>query len=217
MTISAANATYITLAYADIFDYPLTDAELGLWMVFVNGEKQKVTGGFLHYLPGRKHIIATRKKRKSWSKKKWEIAKKVGGLLRLVPTIQLVGVTGGLTMNNAGENDDIDLFFIVAPGSLWTSRLLATILMELVGKRRRPNDQNVTNKICLNMFMSSGALALPQKERDLFTAHEVLQMEPLWERSGTYQEFLQANSWVRTFLPNAWHWRIMNYELRIMN
>ena len=101
------------------------------------------------------------------------------------------------------HEDDIDLFFIVASGSLWVSRLLATILMNFLG-RRHPGDRQVTNKVCLNMFMTEDAVAVVSSERDCFSAHEVLQMEPLWERGGIYRKFLRANQWVKRFLPNAW-------------
>ena len=62
------------------------------------------------------------------------------------------------------------------------------------------------------MFMSEDALSLIKNEHDLFAAHEVLQMQPLWERGGTYKKFLMANRWVGKFLPNAWKFRIQNVE-----
>jgi len=145
-----------------------------------------------------------RHKREIWSKKKMEFAKRIGWWFRFVPTISLVGVTGGLAMANAKKQDDIDLFFVTKKGTLWVSRLVTTLIAELLGVRRRPKDTKVMNKVCLNMFMAEDAAALPPKERDLFAAHEVLQMVPLWERDGTYQKFLAANSWVKKFLPNAW-------------
>jgi len=55
------------------------------------------------------------------------------------------------------------------------------------------------------MFVSEPAL--PESERDLFSAHEVLQMEPVFDRGNTYKKFLLANKWVKTFLPNAWRYR----------
>jgi hypothetical protein len=113
-------------------------------------------------------------------------------------------VTGGLAVNNADKQDDIDLFFITSRGALWISRLLATAVVELLGKRRKPGDRDVTDKICLNMFMSEDALRLPAGEQDLFAAHEVLQMEPLWGRGDSHWQFLRANSWVKTLLPVAW-------------
>ncbi|MBI2404913.1 hypothetical protein HYV22_01895 [Candidatus Gottesmanbacteria bacterium] len=219
--ISKRHACLATLLYADIFDYPLTASEVIYWSVLYENprpfpkEVKKKKQFFI--FPGREAIIATREKRRRWAGKKWGIARKVARILRCIPTIELIGVTGGLAMDNAKKEDDIDLFCIVAPGTIWTSRLLATMVVELLGKRRRPGDRMVANSVCLNMFMSSDALMLPKGECDWYAAHEVLQMQCIWEQKGTYQKFLQANSWVKAFLPNAWNQktRITNYELRI--
>ncbi len=219
MTISRPQATLITVCYSDIFDYPLTSEELTYWLVFYKGKPSPdlLEKNSYYFLPTRKRIVSIRKKREVWSKKKWQIAKKIAWIYKLVPTILLVGVTGGLTMNNVKSEDDIDLFFIVHPKTLWISRLLATLLTESIGMRRRPGDKRFSDKVCLNMFMTSDRLRLVPKERDLFAAHEVLQMVPLWEKNNVYQKFLRANKWVEKFLPNAWDKNIKNENLKLKN
>ena len=57
------------------------------------------------------------------------------------------------------------------------------------------------------MFVTERGMSVPQNERDLFSAHEVLQMEPVFVRKNIYKKFLQANSWVKAYLPNAWRYR----------
>jgi len=199
-----------TVCYADIFEYPLTRKEFHLWSLFSSRPKLTAgidgTDGYI-VLRGRKRLVKIWKKKAPWQEKKWIIARRAAAALSRIPTINLIGVTGGLAMNNAGRKDDIDLFFVVAGGTLWVTRLMATLLMDVFGLRRRPGDRNITDKVCLNMFMTEGALALPQKERDVFTAHEVLQMQPIFDREKTYRRFLQANTWVRKYLPNAWQYR----------
>jgi hypothetical protein len=138
------------------------------------------------------------------SKEKREIARGVGKWLMLIPSITLVGVTGGVAVNNAIDSDDIDIFIITARGTLWITRALATLVVDLLRMRRHPGDINVKDKICLNMFMSESALGIPKKERDLYTAHEVLQMEPIWARGNSYKQFLESNNWVKNVLPTAW-------------
>ena len=58
------------------------------------------------------------------------------------------------------------------------------------------------------MFATVRGLGVVPHERDCFAAHEVLQMEPVWEQRGTYQKFLAANAWAKRFLPNAWDERL---------
>ncbi len=213
-----SDATALAVAYADIFDYPLTEEELIRWMPFKKFIHHLTADGAAYYsLRSVRGLIAVRKKRAAWSSGKWIRAARIARLLRVIPTIRLVGVTGGLAMNNAKQEDDIDLFFVVSSGTLWATRFLVTIIVEIFGIRRKPADTTFADKICLNMFMSERALALPQKERDMFSAHEVLQMVPLWERDGTYRKFLRANQWVKDFLPNAWEekCRMLNVEYRM--
>lgn len=202
-----------TVAYADIFDYPLTPSEVDLWMIgsgvgAIRSDRtvQKFQKENVEYvtLVGRESLWRVRRKRITYARNKWRLAHKVASFFYWIPTVLLVGVTGGLSMNNAKRNDDIDLFIITRSGALWTSRLLVSVVTQILGLRRVPNQKHVTNKICLNMFMADNALALDPNERDLFGAHEVLQMIPLWERAGVYKQFLYANSWVKWFLPNAW-------------
>ncbi|MCX6794054.1 MAG: hypothetical protein NTY06_03025 [Candidatus Gottesmanbacteria bacterium] len=193
--VSKHDAIIATLAYADVFDYPLTHQEVLLWFLYYP----------VHFTDIPKGIGSRVKNKKApWQTGKWAIASRASRWLSIVPTIQLVGVTGGLAMNNASRDDDIDLFFIVADGTLWVSRMMATLLMDILGLRRHPKDQQVANKVCLNMFMTESAMSLARHDRDCFTAHEVLQMAPLWEQKGTYRIFLRTNRWVARYLPNAW-------------
>ncbi|KPJ70358.1 hypothetical protein AMJ51_02135 [Microgenomates bacterium DG_75] len=209
-----------TLAYADIFDYPLTSSEV--WRFLIGQKKvgidtlQKVLKQIqadekqieadidFYFLAKRRKIIALRKKRQIWSRKKMKIARRAAGWLKLLPSIKMVAVTGALAMENSDKDDDIDLLIITAENRLWLTRLLTVLLIEMVAQRRRPGDKQVKDKICLNMFLDESHLRVPKKEQDLFAAHEVCQLKPIWERIGTYQKFIQKNQWVKQFLPN---WR----------
>jgi len=206
-----------TISYADIFDYPLTEEEVRIWLPYVRKySRRSLKKMYSSYHFGRGQF-ETRKKRAVWSADKWVYARRVAKLLKIIPTIKLIGITGGLTRFNARDADDIDFLIITAPKTLWVTRGFSTILLDLFRLRRRPSDTKLRNLICLNMFMGEDGLMVPLKEQDLFTAHEVLLMTPLWERDGAYRKFLQANRWVRRFLPNAWEEQKMNYESRIMN
>jgi hypothetical protein len=198
--------TLLTVLYADIFDYPLTREELNRWMIFDTRRVAKSSKEFF-FLSGRQRIVATRKERTQWQKEKWDTARRAASIVSRIPTVLLIGVTGGLAMNNARREDDIDFYLVVEDGTLWMTRFLATVLLDMMHLRRRPNDVAVANKICLNMVVTKRGMGIPDVEQDLFSAHEVLQMQPVFERESTYGKFLSLNSWVRTYLPNAWHYR----------
>lgn len=206
MKLTLRNAIIVAIAYADIFDYPLTPEELGMWIPFVKSPRLAWQGEGVR----KKRLIRIRKQREAWSAEKWTRARWVANLLKLIPTIQLVGVTGGLTRSNAKAEDDIDFLIITTPRTLWVTRGLSTMLLDFLRLRRRPTDTKFRNLICLNMFMSIDGLSVPPAEQDLFTAHEVLLMTPIWERDGAYTKFLNANKWVEKFLPNTWERKTEN-------
>ncbi len=213
--LSLKDATIATLMYADVFDYPLTRDELVQWLLFYESRNFSVPAFFFEYknyitLFSRKRIVAGRIQKQVWQEKKRHIAVYASRLLRLIPTIKLIGITGGLSMGNAAQEDDIDLFFIVDEGTVWISRFFTTLVMEVAGLRRHPGDGRVSDKVCMNMFMATDAMRLIKKERDCFSAHEVLQMQPIFDRENTHKQFLKANSWVKFFLPNAWKKRTQN-------
>jgi len=61
------------------------------------------------------------------------------------------------------------------------------------------------------MFLDESHLAVPKKEQDLFSAHEVCQLKPLWERNEIYQKFIETNRWAEKYLPN---WKPKRKHLR---
>ncbi|MEA3354884.1 MAG: hypothetical protein U9Q63_00140 [Patescibacteria group bacterium] len=60
-----------------------------------------------------------------------------------------------------------------------------------------------SDKICLNLWLDKSALAISKSRHNLYTAHEVCQIKPLYNKNKTYERFLSLNSWVKNFLPNA--------------
>lgn len=203
-----------TLAYADIFDYPMTEDEIMKWLIGrkSDGACRKLLGqvngvvfrkdGFL-YLSERDRIVSLRKHRQSHTHIKLDKARRASRYLSLIPTITLLGISGSLAMKNAEEHDDIDFFIVARPGTLWLTRLLSIITLELLGIRRRPKEKKVEDKICLNMLTDENHLQIPSMRRNLYTAHEVCQLQIVFDKNNVYQKFLRANGWVKEYLPNA--------------
>lgn len=216
-----------TLAYADIFDYPLTSGELYRFLIGYKVGKVELKKIINHqplaidhqdsfyFLKGREGIVAIRKKRQKWSQKKLKIAQRVAQRLRIIPFIKMVAVTGALAMSNSDDQDDIDLLIVAAKNRLWLTRLLTVFLVEVVAKRRQPGDKEVADKICLNMFLDEAYLKIPKKEQDLFSAHEVCQLKPIWDRGRTYQKFLKGNRWVERYLPKAIKFKVQSSKGKI--
>jgi len=216
--------------YADLFEHPMTEREVWRWMPthttvskrafflaltqLIRQKKVLRITPFVLF-PKHKKYLGVHAKRLMVSQKKWKIAYGIARMLRLMPTIVYVGVTGSLAMNNAKDNDDIDLCIITAPKTVWITRLVATGIVELFARRRHPHAKNIKDTICLNMFLSENALHMDLAHQDVYIAHELLQMVPLWERKGISRKILQVNKWVRAYYVHAYDEKMKQTAHRI--
>jgi len=203
-----------TLIYSDIFDFPLTKQEIWKYLISDKNfpkknflklfKNEKISGKKnLYFLKGREKIIEKRKNREEIGLIKMEKAKKMINLLSVIPSIYLAGVTGSLALLNSKKKEDIDLFLVSAKDSVWITRFLAVILLKLSGNYRGRTDKRVEDKICLNMIIGEDCLKIDSKRQDIYTAHEIIQLVPIFERSNTYKKFLNNNLWVKQFMPNS--------------
>ncbi len=138
-----------TLAYADVFDYPLTAGEVNRYLINYRSSIEPVTQA-LHDLVDSGSIV------------------QVDDYFSLADR-GMVAVTGSLAMNNTNEGNDIDYMIVTAPNHLWTCRVLTL----LVGRLARLEGVN----LCPNYLITTNALAL--QEHSLYVAHELSQMVPL--------------------------------------
>lgn len=200
-----------TLAYHDIFNYPLTAEEVNKFQIKKStvgqtkktlkkliGEKKVGESHGLYFLGKKVSIAQIRKNRQKISAKKIKRAKFYASILRLTPQVKLVAVTGALAMRNSTASDDIDFLIITQKNLLWTTRFMAN--MVLFPFKRDPKSSKQKDKACLNMFLDESALSI--NEHNLYTAHEICQLKLLWDRNNTYQKFIKSNNWVRSYLPN---------------
>ena len=230
MRLTVSESVLTAVCYADVFDYPLTEDEVVQWCVgrtlsasqvkrtleaVTNGGASNQNAPQVFFLKGRRAILRKRRIRSLASQRKFLYARKKSQLYRLIPSVLLVGVTGGVAAGNADPEDDIDLFFIVSDGTLWVSRFLITVVTELFARRRRPNTAVLTDSLCLNMFLTDSSLRLPEVDCDLYSAHEILSMSPLWEYEGVYRKFLSRNLWVTSFFPSAWNERMNELDAEV--
>lgn len=209
------HAIWGALLYASLFEFPLTQKEVLLWAISVDGEKWEITEKDLQNIPssqgyfGIGHTIADLVKKRAMhersSIKKLALARRALFLLRFIPTVHFLGVSGGVAAGNAEEGDDVDLFIIASHGSVWITRLLVLFVLELIGKRRTATTKNEKDLLCPNMFIDAASLSI---ESSLYAAHEILQCVPIFERNGVYRRFLTENSWISTYFPRYWEKRM---------
>jgi hypothetical protein len=197
-----------TVLYADIFDYPLTIEELYQYLIGHKAassqqiEKLLTSSqrlqALLHQQKGyivlqtRTELIEHRLQRQAQAAPLLDSAKRYGRWFALLPFVRMVAITGAVAMANPSRpDDDIDYMLIVEPGRVWLTRALAIIIVRLARLRGV--------ELCPNYVLAADQL--PQTRTDLYVAHELAQMLPIYGYD-VYCQLLAANRWAWQMLPN---------------
>lgn len=192
------------IAYADIFDYPLSVHEIHRYLPGITANYESVeavleqdkdfvinTQGF-YTLPGRESLSAIRIRRDKIASQLWLPALKYGKMISSLPFVRMVAVTGALAMNNVDVGADIDYLIVTEPDHLWLTRALVLLLGRFSSSRGYT--------LCPNYLISLRAMVFPDK--NLYAAHELVQMIPV-AGLDVYDEIIKVNSWITTYLPNS--------------
>ncbi len=194
-----------TLAYFDMFAYPLLAEEITVFLDHTAGADEVSsaicklvnmgsifqTGPF--YSLRNNASLATR--RKEGNKKALALlktAKKIGALLYRFPFVRGVGISGSLSKNFAGEDADIDFFIITAANRLWIARTFMHLLKKISFLSGRQH------WFCMNYYISEEALVI--EEKNIFTATEVVTLIPVCGNE-IFEKFFTANNWASNFYP----------------
>lgn len=216
MTEALSRSIHNTLAYFDLFDFPLTREELFrfLWrppkasyeeFVVLLPRCPGVEERFGHYfLPGRADILNRRRASALTSEFKTRRAQRAVRLLSFVPFLQGVFVCNSVGSETALPESDIDLFIVAAPRHLWSVRLFSNLILKLFGlrvSRRRTRD-----RMCLSFFVDADHLnlrALSVAPDDVYLVYWLQQLTPLYDRGGIIEKLYQANRWIYDCVPYA--------------
>lgn len=192
-----------TLSYAAFFNFPLTKDQLHFWLISSKRYSyQDVTAVYRRILSSEeKHLL---QERLTLTQEKTHLARQVTSLLSHIPSIKLIALTGSLAVSNAKADDDIDLMIVTSSNTLWLTRLIVIPLISLFFKRRHPKSESNRDSICLNLWLDQTALEVPFFKQNLYTAHEVLQIQTLYDPHCYYGHFIYANSWTQKYLANAY-------------
>lgn len=196
-----------TVAYVDMYDYPLTASEIHRYLVGLPAalpevehalDNSRLVKGLLgkngeyYFLAGRSHIVDIRRRRARTSKQLWPQAIHYGRLASALPFVSMIAVTGSLAVDNVDSQADVDYLIVTEPGRLWLCRAMVILLVRQAARRGIV--------LCPNYFLSESALSF--EERNLFAAHEIVQMIPITGLK-VYHQLLEENQWVVNILPNS--------------
>ena len=201
---SIKNAILKTLAYSDVFDYPLRPEELHYYLEalsitadeltfslqVLNGQIGKSHG--FYFLRGREEIINLRVQREQKTALAFKRAWRYGRLLGYLPFIRMVGLTGSLAVRNCDDDMDLDFMLVTQSGRVWLARAFALLL----GRFARL----FGDTLCPNLIISEHKLAWAAQ--DLYNARELCQMIPI-AGGNVYAKLRKSNNWTNKYLPNS--------------
>jgi len=203
-----AEAIFRTLLYADVFSFPMTEAEIHHFLIGLPATRAAIRATLAESEWLARHVeyvngfwlvcggsasVELRQQRKVASETLWPDACRFGLILAHLPFVRMVALTGALAMRNAStDQDDIDYLLVTTPARAWIARALAVLIVRIARLWHIG--------LCPNYVLSESALL--QDRRDLFTAHELAQMIPL-AGFPVYEAMRAANAWAGPMLPNA--------------
>jgi len=195
-----------TLAYFDLFDYPLSRAEIFLFLKnkydfedFESALKYLLESGVVHQfdrfytLKNDHHLIVRRNEGNKKAEALIKTAEKVGDFLIKFPYVRGIAISGSLSKNFADDDSDIDLFIITAKNRLWIARTIMHFFKKLTFLF------NKEHLFCMNYYIDEQQLEITEK--NLYTAIEIGTLIPL-QGDAVFERFYSANIWTRGFLPN---------------
>src|SRR3989344_395990 len=206
-----------TIAYFDLFEYPLTLVEVqrflyrtnpSLSAVYHELSREPLTGiissdaGF-YFLAGRQQLIATRLERYRYAEKKYQRALRAASVLCGVGFVDLIAVCNNVGISNGTKRSDIDFFIVVRHGHLWWTRLVVTGLVALMGLRRRGHA--IENRVCLSFYITDRHFDLHDialRPHDPYLLYWLASLAPIFDPRDVYRQLLAANRGVLEQLPN---------------
>ncbi len=233
-----------TLAYFDLFRYPLTREELFRFLfasprisydVFVRelsslssfSQKPWEEKSGYFFLLGRESLIAERQMSQWCGKQKIRIARRAARLARYVPFLEAFFVCNQFPVG-VKEESDIDIFIITAPGKIWLVRFFLSTLVTIFGLRqsrvlsllRRQSQTNHKDNICLSFYVSSESLNLRSialGHEDIYLQYWCTQLIPLYDPKNLHSLFVKNNEWVSTQLDQGFSVYSLRSELLVQS
>lgn len=207
ITISSLGKSIIkTLAYYDIFDYPLKAEEIyynlgtnSVSLTEIENEVEQLckigitfNKNNFYLLRNNENSISRRLEGNRLAKKKLISAYRMTKLISKFPYVRAVLLSGSISKGYMEKDSDVDYFIITHPNRLWVTRLLLMLFKKVFLLNSR-------KVFCINYFVDTETLEI--EEKNIFTATELATLIPIYGKD-LYDELYKNNIWIKKFYPN---------------
>lgn len=207
ITISSLGKSIIkTLAYYDIFDYPLKAEEIyynlgtnSVSLTEIENEVEQLckigitfNKNNFYLLRNNENFISRRLEGNRLAEKKLISAYRMTKLISKFPYVRAVLLSGSISKGYMEKDSDVDYFIITHPNRLWVTRLLLMLFKKVFLLNSR-------KVFCINYFVDTETLEI--EEKNIFTATELATLIPIYGKD-LYDELYKNNIWIKKFYPN---------------
>ena len=194
-----------TLAYFDIFQYPLTEKEIGLFHgqncrpVAISDALRSLVDDKLIFvldefysLHDDRALASRRRLGNGLAVEQMTTAHRAAKILSRFPYVKGLAISGSLSKNYSTEKTDIDFFIITAANRLWIARTIMHLYKKFTFITGRQN------WFCMNYYIDEAGLVI--EEKNIYTAIEIVTLLPMWGAT-ILDNFMLANTWTKKYLP----------------
>jgi len=195
-----------TLAYYDIFKYPLTKEEI-YYNSPTNGDTKEYIFNEIDFLEKKglikrhydfyflfnnKENIRRRILGNKRAIRKLKTAKYFSHIISRFPFVRAVFISGSLSKGYMDEDSDIDYFIVTKSNRLWISRFLLMVFKKIFLFNSKKN-------FCINYYITTDNFEIENK--NIYSAIELASLLPMYG-SDIYESLLSTNKWIKNYLPN---------------
>lgn len=195
-----------TLAYYDIFSYPLSAEEIYLNLGTDSVTPEEVSAEIkllcnsgiifnkdkFFMMSNTESFVSKRLEGNKLAEKRLSAAYTVSKYISKFPYVRAVLLSGSISKGYMDKDSDVDYFIITKPNRLWVARLFLMLFKKVFLLNSR-------KLFCINYFVDADTLEI--EEKNIFTATELVTLIPTYS-SDLYHELFQHNSWVKKYFPH---------------
>jgi len=208
-----------TILYFDIFRHPLTADEIYQFLPSNSTNPDEIEDacsskplrglldrhGPFYFVKSRgPRVPLHRLEKEKEAQKLWRSAMHMGRIMKYIPFVQAIFVSGELSKGVASKGSDIDFLIVTTARRLWLCRFLFVVFKRLLPGKLR-------NSLCFNTFVSEDAFVYSY--RNMYSAIEIATLKVLYNKAA-HRKYVEANKWINNFLPN---FRIQEQEFPVIS
>jgi len=220
------NAVLATIAYYDVFDFPLTSLEIYRYLInparleknldgvgdiqlsdiratlddLIRVERAVEYRGFYFLSEDRILIYDKRIAKEKLATRKWKKLVRIAWWFQLIPYLKAILISGSMAMHNADEQSDFDVLAIVKNGRMYTCRIILSAVASLFSARRKRFDLVAPDKFCFNHYITDNQLEI--KHESLYNAQTYVNLRPVFVRGNVFEDLYRENPWLHKYVYN---------------